>query len=296
MIVPLYTVAQGPGDWILIIFHISFAVSTTIANCLLILAIVSSAKLRKRNNFLYTLSITITDLIVGCGWFYNGTYLVLESLSGGYDAAGIFPMFHGISLLTLMAAMVDRYYAVQYPFDYTKNMTRTKVLTIIAATWLMSIANTVIKTEIPKWAVFIYHSYCSLLGSIVLVFVMACLNVHLYLVTKQQLSREKQTDGEAKRSSHLIIITSVMFIILWTPSLMYCGFCFYMGLCYSIPYNAVQPYNILRVLNTLTTPIVFLCGSPLTRASLRNIWDRVTCKSAKVEPDDINSPVVYVNH
>ncbi|XP_042202068.1 trace amine-associated receptor 6-like [Callorhinchus milii] len=281
LIAQVDTISEG----LLMAFHILSATSIVSANSLLLIAFCNSKPILRRNNFLYALSITVCDLIVGAGWFYNGLHDINDSIGLYYSPAKIFPTIHGVSLVTLMCATLDRYYAVQSPFKYKLVMTRTKVLLIIGVTWAFPIITLVVEGALLGESGDVYHGFSTLFFSMFMLFVMIFLNLRLYIVTRRQQSRETNSEHAYKnRSAWLIIITSTSFLIFWAPSLFYIIICFTVKACFHVENNAKNPLVFIRMLNTLSTPIIFLLGSPLTRSSLKDLAQRLRCKRSHVEP------------
>ncbi|CAN0370333.1 unnamed protein product [Lampetra planeri] len=279
MPVPLINLVKTPGDGALIAFHACLATSSVASNSLLLLTLLCSPALLRRNNYLYTLSITISDLIAGAGWFYLGLYDVSQELESTDSPQRLLATVHGISLITILAAMVDRYLAVKHPFKYLQKMTRTKVVIVIAFTWAWPVLSIIVRLIFPSGNSQTSQGYVTLVFFAGMFGVMVILNVRLYIITRQQQSREPHTERESKhRSAWLIIFASSLFIALWTPNIVYLSICFVLRRCFSAQNIANSPLSILRILNTLTTPLIFMFGSPLTRASLKALLQRLRFK------------------
>ncbi|CAN0335875.1 unnamed protein product [Lampetra fluviatilis] len=126
------------------------------------MALLGSAALLRRNNHLYTLSITISELMVGAGWFYIALYDENDTFGPLYSPRNVHTTVHGISLITVLASMIDRYLCVKYPFKYSQKMTRIKAVAIIAITWLGPIATVVLKIIFPNKKEKTFQAYSSL--------------------------------------------------------------------------------------------------------------------------------------
>nr|XP_032803394.1 somatostatin receptor type 5-like [Petromyzon marinus] len=279
MSVPLINLVKTPGDGALIAFHACLATSSVASNSLLLLTLLCSPVLLKRNNYLYTLSITVSDLIAGAGWFYLGLYDVSQELEAYDSPLRVLATVHGISLVTIVAAMVDRYLAVKHPFKYLQKMTRTKVVIVIALTWAWPALSIIVRLIFPSGNGQTSQGYVTLIFLAGMFGVMVILNVRLYIVTSKQQNREPHTGREYKhRSAWLIIVASSLFIALWTPNIVHLSICFAFRRCFSSQNIANNPLSILRILNTLTTPLIFMFGSPMTRTSLKALLQRLRFK------------------
>nr|XP_032802949.1 tyramine receptor Ser-2-like [Petromyzon marinus] len=277
MAVSLIELVETPGDALLLALMACLATSIVASNMILIAAFVNSRALLKQNNYLYTLSLAVSDFLVGAGFFYNGLYDVKDEFGPAYSPPIVIPVIHGVSLLTLLASMLDRYYAVHSPFKYVEKMTRRKTMLIIGFTWLVPLVTLLMNSNMSSSSKFAYKAYSTTVVSIFLLVVMVVINTRIYITTRRQQSREPGAESKA-RAAHLVIIASTMFIILWMPSLIGMAICAGFDMCISAPYNAKNPLNTLRILNTLSTPVIFLIGSTLTRASLKELALRLRCK------------------
>ncbi|CAN0335785.1 unnamed protein product [Lampetra planeri] len=268
----LASLARTPGDVALVAFHVCLATLMTASNLALIVTLLSARTLLRKNNYIYTFSIALSDLLVGAGWFYNGLYNVHEGPGLAYYAETLFPMFHGTSLLTLLAAMVDRYYAVQSPFRYAQKMTNLKVVIIISVAWLYPILTNVGMSMNPGGGSLTYNGYTTMIFNILILAVMLVLNVRLYVVTRRQARR---TPSSNDRSANVMIVASGLFILLWSPNMVHSSICKAFGACLRFANNASNPFITTRMVNTLVTPMVFLMGSPATRAAFKELTHRL---------------------
>ncbi|CAN0370298.1 unnamed protein product [Lampetra planeri] len=273
MSVALVNLEATPGNIALIVFHMCLATCCTLSNLLLLMALLGSAALLRRNNHLYTLSITISELMVGAGWFYIALYDENDTFGPLYSPRNVHTTVHGISLITVLASMIDRYLCVKYPFKYSQKMTRIKAVAIIAITWLGPIATVVLKIIFPNKKEKTFQGYITILFSVVMLGVMVILNVRLYLICRLQQNRQQQDNNTSqKQSAQLIVFASMIFITLWTPGIVYVCICYGFGICSSFLEGSTNAVVVIRMFNAITTPLIFLFGSPMTRASLMNVF------------------------
>ncbi|XP_032803392.1 melanocortin receptor 3-like [Petromyzon marinus] len=274
---PLMSLKTTPGIVLLMLFHVCLVTCSVASNVLLLVALLNARHLLRKNNYIYTFSITLSDLVVSASWFYYVFYKRHSRFNPFHDAVNLVLVIHGISLITILAAMIDRYLAVQHPFRYKQMMTRTKVLFVIVFIWLWPLVTTVARAYSQNASASL--GYSIIVFSIVMFGVMSIVNVKLYIVTKRQQRREPRAKGASRqRYAWLIIIASMVFLILWTPSMIHSGTCYTFDLCIPFYSLAADPLSVLRAMNTLTTPLIFLLGSPLTRSSLKDLLHKLRCK------------------
>ncbi|XP_061417133.1 melanocortin receptor 3-like [Lethenteron reissneri] len=276
---PLTSLKTTPGIVMLMLFHVCLATCSVASNVLLLVALLNARHLLRKNNYIYTFSITLSDLVVSSAWFYYVFYKSNSRSNPFNNTVNLVLVVHGISLITILAAMIDRYLAVQHPFKYTQRMTRTKVLFVVVFIWVWPLAATIAKSYSQNASASL--GYSIIVFSIVMFGVMSIVNVKLYIVTKRQQRREPQGKGASKqRYAWLIIIASTVFLILWTPSMIHSGTCYTFEICMPFYSVAADPLSVFRAMNTLITPLIFLLGSPLTRSSLKDLLHKRTRQDA----------------
>nr|XP_032802947.1 trace amine-associated receptor 1-like isoform X1 [Petromyzon marinus] len=296
--------AATPLDVFVIVFNVCLATAIVISNAILIGALLNSKGLLKHNNYIFIFSLTVSDFIMGAGWFYNGVFDVRDNLGSIYSASNVFPTIHGISLLTMLSSMVDRYYAVSSPFSYSQKMTRARVLMVVLWMWLWPFLTAFGMAFVKADAARKYQGYTTIAVTVCLLVIMTVVNLRLYFITKRQLSRGPANDEESKKkSARLIIVASTVFIAFWLPSLINSSVCGGFGLCFPPHRNNLNPVNVIRMFNTLSSPIIFLVGSTLLRNSIKNLARRLLCKrsvhpnvGARERKDGGGSMVAVVEH
>nr|XP_032802946.1 beta-2 adrenergic receptor-like [Petromyzon marinus] len=272
----------------LVTLNTVYATSIVLTNLLLIVALLNSSTLLRKNNYLYTLSISLSDLLVGAGWFYNGLHRDADDGTISYKSPQwVFLSIHGISMMTFLGAVIDRYYAVQHPFKYVRVMTRAKVVVIIAFIWLIPLVVLSLESQSPIYYSVTYQGYSTTAFSFLMIGSIVTLNVRIYGIVKNQQERDGYIARSSKNNSTLLIVlAAAIFIILWAPSMIYTAICSTADVCQRFPKEHLIILSNIRMMNTLSTPIIFLAASPLTRASLNGLAIRLRLKRSQVQPGD----------
>nr|XP_032802948.1 uncharacterized protein LOC116939103 isoform X2 [Petromyzon marinus] len=151
-------------------------------------------------------------------------------------------------------------------------MTNLKVAVIISVAWIHPILTNVGTSMNPGGGSLTYNGYTAMIFNILILVVMPFLNVRLYVVTRRQARR---TPSANDRSAHVMIVASGLFILLWSPTMVHSSICKASGACQRFANNASNPFVTTRMINTLVTPMVFLMGSPATRAAFKELTHRL---------------------
>ena len=118
------------------------SVLATLGNSLVLIIIVKFPSLRTVSNILI-FSLALTDLLVGmvvqpAFVIYIAGKINLEFYCGAllvYLYTEIFCV--GLSLITLSLIACERFFAIVYPFKYINYMTKPRLMTIVAAVWVV---------------------------------------------------------------------------------------------------------------------------------------------------------------
>ncbi|XP_042202067.1 beta-2 adrenergic receptor-like [Callorhinchus milii] len=221
----------------LVTLNTVYATSIVLTNLLLIVALLNSSTLLRKNNYLYTLSISLSDLLVGAGWLYNGLHRNADDGNISYRSPEeVFLSIHSISMITFLGAVIDRYYAVQHPFRYVRVMTRTKVVVIIAFVWLIPLTFLSLQSLAPTNYSVASRGYSTTAFSILMIGSIVTLNVRIYVIVKKQQERDGYNARSSKNNSTLLIVlAAAIFITLWAPSMIYTAICSTANVCQRFP-------------------------------------------------------------
>ncbi|XP_043925725.1 pinopsin-like [Protopterus annectens] len=276
MTLPLSVSSDSFGNVLLLIFHAVFATAIAMVNGCVLIAILMTHSLRRENRFIFMVSTSISDCLVGLGWYYegifdvkdlpyptkNGTFYILSTLTG-------------VSMIILVAAQVERYIAVTSPFTYEK-ITRGRTITVCIVLWTWAYGMAVpINLFKDSEIVIKMHSITTLVTTVFTIFVMLVLNIKLFLIAKNQLKRDPPSlERENKKSSiQLIIVVSSTFLMCWTPALFLPFVCNMLGKCIISQNDATNIFAILMKSSSLATPVLYINGSSaLKDAILKTVW------------------------
>ncbi len=126
-----------------LIFNILLTILTIFLNSVTILAFMRSAHLKSKKSYFLIMLLSVNDLLVGL--FGNSSYvLVLITIIIGYPSCKIniafdFVAFYlGImSIMTLFALNIERYLSILHPFYHRTKVTRSRLLKMVVAFWLL---------------------------------------------------------------------------------------------------------------------------------------------------------------
>ncbi|XP_036138704.1 adenosine receptor A2b isoform X1 [Monomorium pharaonis] len=120
------------------ICEILIAIGAIFGNGLVIIAFVKERKLRKLTNY-YIVSLAVADLLVG---LFAIPFAILASvglppnLHACLFTLSILMVLFTISIFSLMAVSIDRYWAILYPMGYSRDVHTKTVISIIGVCWV----------------------------------------------------------------------------------------------------------------------------------------------------------------
>ncbi len=128
---------------IALIFNIFLTILTIFLNWVTLLAFMRSTQLKNKKSYFLIMLLSVNDLLVGL--FGNSSYvLVLITIIIGYPRCKIniafdFVAFYlGImSIMTLFALNIERYLSILHPFYHRTKVTRSRLLKMVVAFWLL---------------------------------------------------------------------------------------------------------------------------------------------------------------
>ncbi|KAF6730091.1 hypothetical protein FQA47_012023 [Oryzias melastigma] len=112
---------------------------------------------------------------------------------------------------------------------------------------------------------------------LLIIFTKISMTVKLLLVARYQVMREPPgADRDSKKESLLImVLVVILFLLLWSPSMLYTILSSLTGKHVYMKNDAVNPFKMLARGNALCTPSLYLWASPSLRAAVRGTWSRV---------------------
>uniref|UniRef100_UPI0037E9BB72 rhodopsin-like n=1 Tax=Semicossyphus pulcher TaxID=241346 RepID=UPI0037E9BB72 len=275
--VPLSVDFDSPEDYFIFIFQIVFATTTILVAGTVVIGILSTRALRLQNRFIFMLNTSICDTLVGFSVYYLGLFDVHEGYPSRNGTYNVLPSLLGVNILTFLFAQFDRYFAVCYPFIYSRFITRHFVIGVNIYCWVYNIAHLLARNFLPVSKAIQLYVYSIVFFQLV-VLTKVVMTIKLYVVARFQLERDPPSaEKESKKESlKIIIFVVISFLVLWCPSFVNIILKFVLGRGVDFRNEATNVFAILARLNALCTPSVYIWGSPALRdATVRTVWGRV---------------------
>ncbi|XP_051978633.1 G-protein coupled receptor 15 [Xyrauchen texanus] len=274
--VPLSVDFTNPEDYLIFLFHILFATGSALLAGSVVIGIVGTRALRSQNRFIFMLNTSISDTLTGCSVFYLGLFDVQEGYPSRNGTYYILPSFLGVNVLTFLFAQFDRYLAVCHPFFYKRYITRGVVTGVCALCWGYTYSILTVQSVVPV----AYAAQMNAFGVIVLQVIVAVkvlMTIKLYMIARHQLSREAPSSEKdsKKESLRIIVFVVICFLILWAPSFVNISVRYVTKGGLRFRNEATNLFAIMARLNALSTPALYIWGSPSLRAA---VWNRVWSK------------------
>ncbi|XP_073720795.1 uncharacterized protein [Misgurnus anguillicaudatus] len=275
--VPLSFDFTHPEDYLIFIFHILFATASALLAGSVVIGIVSTRALRSQNRFIFMLNTSISDTLTGCSVFYLGLFDVQEGYPSRNGTFYILPSFLGVNVLTFLFAQFDRYLAVGYPFFYERHITRGVVIGVCALCWIYTYSILIVQSVVPV----AFAAQMNAFGVIVLQVIVAVkvlMTIKLYMIARQQLRREAPSnDKESKKESlRIIVFVVICFLTLWAPSFINISVRYMTKSGLRFRNEATNVFATMARFNALSTPALYIWGSPSLRAAVWNtVWSKI---------------------
>ncbi|PIK33197.1 putative D(1) dopamine receptor [Apostichopus japonicus] len=283
------------------LFFVTFA--TAGGNILVIAAVLSWRKLKKKFSSWFITSLATSDVLVA--------FLVMIwnaiSLSLGYWPFAWFCKIHHAldimmstaSILNLCVIAVDRYWAVMYPFSYQEKMTQKRALIMIASAWIVSAvlsfgpvltgiysvrpkedATSQLDVDPPQCE-FILNRYYAVVSSCISFYIPSLIMILIYMriyrearrqqkiITHQNRALNSDQRVEHKAAKTLGLILGV-FIFCWLPFFIVNCIIPFCPDCVSDPVFVVVLW--LGWVNSMLNPLLYA-----TNREFRTAFQRLLC-------------------
>ncbi|XP_044051040.1 G-protein coupled receptor 183-like [Siniperca chuatsi] len=268
---------DSPGDYFIFIFQIVFATTTVLVAGTVVIGILATRALYLQNRFIFMLNTSICDTLVGVSVYYLGLFDVQEGYPSRNGTYNVLPSLLGVNILTFLFAQFDRYFAVCYPFFYSRFITRQFVIGINIFCWVYNFAHLLARNLLPlSKAIQLYVFSIVFFQLIVLTKVV--MTIKLYVTARFQVERDPPSaeKDNKKESLRIIIFVVISFLVLWCPSFVNIIIRFVVGAGLTFRNEATNLFAIMARLNAVCTPAVYIWGSPaLRKATMRTVWGRV---------------------
>ncbi|XP_035235322.1 trace amine-associated receptor 7e-like [Anguilla anguilla] len=278
--IPLSVAFVRPEDYFIFLFHIVFATSAVLLAGSVVVGILSTKSLRRQNRFIFMLNTSICDTLIGFSVYYLGLFDVQEGFPSRNGTYYILPSLLGVNILTFLFAQIDRYFAICHPFFYCRFVTRPVIIAICVFCWFVTYLTNALQNTVPV-------SKAAQIGAISIMALQAVvitkilMTIKLYVIARYQLARDPPSaEKENKKESlRIVIFVVVCFLTLWGPSFVniIVKQTTFKGLWFRN--EGTNLFAIMARFNALSTPSVYVWGSPALREALKNtVWGRVCPK------------------
>ncbi|XP_062857680.1 trace amine-associated receptor 7c [Trichomycterus rosablanca] len=283
--IPLSVDFSSAGDYLIFVYHIVFATCAAVLAGSVVLGILCTRALRIQNRFIFMLNTSISDTLTGFSVYYLGLFDVQEGYPSRNSTYYILPSFLGVNVMTFLFAQFDRYLAVCHPFFYNRFITRGFIISCCVFCWVYTYLILTIQNVLPVSQA-VKLSAFGVMTLQVIVVIKVLMTVKLYVIAKHQLGREAPSpDKDSKKESlRLIVFVVICFLLLWCPSFVNIMVRYLSSAGLRFRNEATNVFAIMARFNALSTPALYIWGSPALRAA---VWSTVWSKVCTVCPTRI---------
>lgn len=265
------------GDFFIFIYHLVFATCAVVLAGSVVLGIVCTRALRQQNRFIFMLNTSISDTLTGFSVYYLGLFDVQEGYPSRNGTFYILPSFLGVNVITFLLAQFDRYLAVGHPFFYSRFITRAFVIACCVFSWVYTYLILTVQNVLPVAQAVKLSAFGVMMLQIIVV-IKVLMTIKLYIIAKHQLGREAPSpDRDSKKESlRLIVFVVICFLSLWCPSFVNIIVRYLSNSGLRFSNEATNVFASMARFNALSTPALYIWGSPALRAAVWNtVWRRV---------------------
>ncbi|CAL8345595.1 unnamed protein product [Lota lota] len=272
--IPLAFDFDRPVEYVIFIYQILFGTTTVLVAGTVVVGISMTKNLRAQNRFIFMLNTSIADTMNGFAVYYLCLFDVQESHPQRNSTYFILPSLLGVNMITFLFSQFDRYFVVCQPFIYSRFITRRVVICLNVYSWFYTYFILIILNVMP-----VSKSMQTLaaMESFVLLIVMTkvIMTIKLYVVARYQLDREPPSvERDTKKESlRITILVVIQFLVLWSPATINIVL---LDKAVNWVNESSNGFAIMARFNSLSTPMVYLLGSPALREAARTtVWGRV---------------------
>ncbi|KAL7867827.1 hypothetical protein SRHO_G00092110 [Serrasalmus rhombeus] len=282
--VPLSVDFSSPGDYFIFLYHIVFATCSTLLAGSVVLGILSTRSLRAQNRFIFMLNTSASDTLTGLSVYYLGLFDVQEGYPSRNGTYYILPSFMGVNVMTFLFAQFDRYLAVCHPFFYTRFITRGFVIACCAFSWFYTYLILAVQNLLPVAQAVKMSAFGIMTLQVIVVF-KVLMTIKLYFIAKHQLARELPSPerDSKKESLRIIVFVVICFLLLWGPSFVNIMVRYLSSGGLRFRNEATNAFAIMARFNALSTPALYIWGSPALRSA---VWARVWRSGCRTRTTD----------
>ncbi|XP_066524924.1 glucose-dependent insulinotropic receptor [Hoplias malabaricus] len=296
--IPLSVDFRSVGDYFIFLYHLVFATCSALLAGSVVLGILSTRSLRTQNRFVFMLNTSVSDTLTGLSVYYLGLFDVQEGYPSRNGTFYILPSFMGVNVMTFLFAQFDRYMAVCHPFFYRRFVSRAFVVACCAFCWLYTYLFLAVQCALPV-AQAVKMSAFGIMTLQLIVLLKVLMTLKLYVIAKHQLAREAPSpERESKKESlRIIVFVVICFLSLWCPSFINIMVRYLSSGGLRFRNEATNAFAIMARFNALSTPALYIWGSPsLRRAVWTNVW-RGGCRgTTKRRSQTVYCPLPHISH
>ncbi|XP_026856806.2 glucose-dependent insulinotropic receptor [Electrophorus electricus] len=285
--IPLSVNFTSPGDIFIFIYHVLFATTSALLAGSVVVGILGTRTLRAQNRFMFMLNTSVSDTLTGLSVYYLGLFDVQEGYPSRNGTYYILPSFMGVNVMTFLFAQFDRYFAVCHPFFYNRFITRGFVIASCAFCWVYTYLILTIQNILPVSQATKISAFGVMTLQIIVV-IKVFMTVKLYIIARHQLEREPPSSEKdtKKESLWIIVFVVICFLFLWCPSFINIILRYLTTSGVQFRNEATNLFAIMARFNALSTPALYVWGSPALRAAVCSLVWRRLCE---VRPERIFS-------
>ena len=278
--VPLSVDFDRTEDYFIFLFHIIFATSAVLLAGTVTVAISSTKSLRRQNRFIFMLNTSISDTLVGFSVYYLGLFDVYEGFPPRNGTYHVLPSLLGINIITFFFAQFDRYVAICYPFFYDRYITQPVAIGACVYSWVHTYSILLARNVVPVSIAIRLGSF-GIMAVLAVIIIQILMTIKLYVIARYQLGRDPPSAEKENRKESLIIIIFVVitFLTLWSPS--FINVIMKQQSFHGLNFRneATNLFAIMGRFSALTTPAVYVWGSPALREAVKkSVLGRVCSK------------------
>ena len=262
----------------------------------MVLAILFKVKSMKTITCYLLGCLALSDLIFGCTAFTVVVFSYIMGKSGTVTERQLIFEFVGrwfVSVMTLAAIAVERYYAILKPFIHRARISERLMKRVSWIIWIvgaiMSLSGKLISTfteeEIWERYYFVLTSFCLVVPGIIIVTCYGQIVYHIWFKTQVQETTNAGVLKSRKKLTKLLVTVTVVFFVCWTP--------LSLGRVFSnskFPSNQKHIFysmfsSCLALVGTAINPLLYCLRSPRFRQAAKELFSRLRCHKKRAVRD-----------
>ena len=300
-----------------IVFSV-MAVADVVGNTLVILVVFKNKSMKTPLNYLLV-NLAVADILVGV--FFGIQFIITPVLTHPGGATGDLlckfvtggvPGWVGavMSIFSLVAIAIERYYAVMSPHGQRRKLTTAKVVAFVVVSWILAflwagvgffitVYSNEIKGCVRSWSKVIYSSVYTVGWAVVAGIVPLSIMGSLYSRIVKRLWFTEQANEATQRAmlryrrrvTKLVIAVTVVYALCWIPELTI----YFLGFTGAIDLTPIH-FSIASALvffNSTINPIVYSLQSSTFRT---HFWNLICCTTKRKESRKSNRVHPSLDH